>query len=353
MKKIILISLILILITGCGTPNGNDILKNLTNTINKADSYYLEGSMKIINNEDTYTYNVNVAYKKDNFYKVELTNNSNNHQQVILRNEDGVYVVTPNLNKSFKFQSDWPNNNSQVYLLDSIINDIEGDDDYTSEKTESGYMLTSKVNYPNNANLVKQALYLDSNLNIKEVQVLDTDNKVQIQMEFSKIDFNHKFDDNYFKLNQIISTKSDTSSDSTDSSNDSNTNTNTDSSSEDEETEDTVSIDNIIYPMYLPTNTYLTDKDTVNTDNGQRLILNFDGDNSFVLIEETSSYNDNNLVIPVSGDIDFVADVLAVVSDSSITWTNAGIDYYMASSDLEVSELLQIARSISALPVSK
>ena len=29
-------------------------------------------------------------------------------------------MVTPSLNKSFKFQSDWPYNNSQVYLINSI-----------------------------------------------------------------------------------------------------------------------------------------------------------------------------------------------------------------------------------------
>jgi outer membrane lipoprotein-sorting protein len=74
--------------------SSSDVLKNLANTVNKASSYYLEGSMEIMNNDDTYTYSVKVSYKKDNYYKVELTNTSNDHEQVILRNEDGVYVQT-------------------------------------------------------------------------------------------------------------------------------------------------------------------------------------------------------------------------------------------------------------------
>ena len=49
---------------------------------------------KIINNEDTYDYNVKVSYKKDDYYKIELVNTLNNHEQVILRNDDGVYVDT-------------------------------------------------------------------------------------------------------------------------------------------------------------------------------------------------------------------------------------------------------------------
>ena len=36
-----------------------------------------------------------------------------------------VRVLTPSLNKSFKFQSDWPYNNSQVYLLQTLLSDIQ------------------------------------------------------------------------------------------------------------------------------------------------------------------------------------------------------------------------------------
>ena len=50
--------------------------------------------MEIINHEDTYTYQVKVSYQKNDYYKIELTNTLNNHEQVILRNDDGVYVDT-------------------------------------------------------------------------------------------------------------------------------------------------------------------------------------------------------------------------------------------------------------------
>ena len=50
--------------------------------------------MEIINNEDTYTYNVKVSYQKQDYYRIELVNTLNNHEQVILRNDEGVYVDT-------------------------------------------------------------------------------------------------------------------------------------------------------------------------------------------------------------------------------------------------------------------
>ena len=102
MKKIskFLMIIGIFLISGCGSRNENNILKELENKLKKANSYYLEGTMEIINHEDTYNYNVKVSYQKQDYYKIELTNNLNNHEQVILRNEEGVYVNTL---KSYKY----------------------------------------------------------------------------------------------------------------------------------------------------------------------------------------------------------------------------------------------------------
>ena len=305
-----------------------------------------------------------------------------------------VIVVTPSLNKSFKFQSDWPYNNSQVYLLSSIVDDLKSDDKMEFKDTKNQYVYTSLVNYPNNKSLVKQNVYINKNGKINKVEVVDKDGNAQIIMNFKKEKFNKKFDKDYFELSSVLKIdnnnsvenednkkednsdsgnkkvednkkeensdsgnkqvednkkEDNTNSNNTSATNDNNSNT----SNEEEKTKNTASISDIVYPMYLPNNTYLTSQERVNTDNGERLILTFDGDSSFVLIEESSVYDKEGLILPVSGNIDFVTDVLAVVSDNSITWSNGGIDYYMASDNLESSELLQIARSISSLPVSK
>ena len=82
-KTLIIISILGLTITGCGIKNSNNIIKDLKNKLENSNSYYLEGTMSINNNEDTYTYDVKVSFKKDNYYKVELTNTLNNHKQVM------------------------------------------------------------------------------------------------------------------------------------------------------------------------------------------------------------------------------------------------------------------------------
>ena len=97
MKKycsLLIFSILIIFITGCGITRADDVIGNFEKKLNKIDSYYTEGVMQITNNEDTYDYTVKVSYKKDDYYKIELVNTLNYHEQVILRNDDGVYVDT-------------------------------------------------------------------------------------------------------------------------------------------------------------------------------------------------------------------------------------------------------------------
>ena len=433
MKKNLKIILSLIIITltlsACGVKNADKIINDMAKKQEKCSSYYVEGTMEIINNEDTYTYNVTVSYQKGDYYKINLVNNLNNHEQVILRNDEGVYVVTPSLNKSFKFQSDWPYNNSQVYLMGSIIEDLKEDEDRTFKTNNDGYYFQSSVNYPNNKSLTKQNVYINKKNQITKVEVTNNEGKVQITMKFNKINYNKKFASDYFELSKLINitkdeTKKDqnsttnntkdtktqeennstnnannntnnntnstdnnsnansnnetntteqnsqnnngqTSNDTTTSknsnttnqknntSNNTNTNTNTNTNENVQKSKQTATIDDVIYPMYLPDNTTLANKEVVNTDNGQRLILTFEGDNPFVLVEETIGYQDEGLIIPVSGNLDFLTDVVGVVNDNSANWDSNGIEYYIVSNTLKTDELLTIARSISVLPVSK
>jgi len=384
MKKKLLFLIMIIgvfAISGCGKNSESDVIKDLTKKINDSKAYYVDGTLEIVNNEDVYTYNVNVSYKEKDNYKVSLVNTVNNHEQIILRNSDGVYVVTPRINKSFKFQSDWPYNNSQVYLLGPLLDDITNDANRTFEKVDDGSKIIVAANYPNNSKLVKQEILLDKSNNIKKVTVFDNNGTAQITMKFNKIDLNSKFNDNYFDLKQIIDIKEDNTDNTTNRENNSdenknttdnkvednsttennntnvnenkNTNENKNEDKKSNETKQTSSIEDVIYPMYIPANTYLSNKEKVSKDDGERLILTFDGDNPFMLIEETVTYEKEHLIVPTYGELEVMASTVAIVNDNSVNWIDNNIEYYVVSDKLSKSELLNIARSISVLPVSK
>lgn len=332
MKRKIFIGILIIgslLMCGCGKKDEQDVLKDLTKKIEETKGYHLTGDLEIVNNEDTYTYDVEASYSKEENFKVSLKNKTNNHEQIILRNSEGIFVLTPSLNKSFKFQSEWPYNNSQSYLLQPILKDIENDKEHTYKETKSGYLFTTTVNYSSNPELVKQEITFDKKLNIQKVVVYNKEDQAMITMKFDEVDMDSTFKDSYFSLKTNMSGK------------------NTEIS------KPTSKLEDIIYPMYIPENTTLTSQDKVDKEYGERIILTFDGDNPFMLVQETSSYSEDMETIPMYGDPEIMADSVAAVSDTSITWISNGVEYYVVSETMKSDELLNVARSISALPVGK
>lgn len=354
MKKLFLCLIFSCLIlTGCGKKNEKNVMDEFEKKVTNSDSYYLSGNMELVNNEDIYTYDIDVSYKKDDYYKIELTNVINDHKQIILRNKEGVYIVTPSLNKSFKFQSDWPYNNSQVYLLSSLLDDLVNDETRTFESSNDEYVFTTLVNYPNNEKLIKQRIYFGDDYLPKKVEVIDSDGNIQIKMNFDKIDLRTEFNDTYFDLNSILNTEEKDISNEIDSKNESDNEAQEPNDSNTEKTKETATIDDIIYPMYLPVNTYLTSQERVSTDDGERLILTFTGDSSFTLVEETVSYSSIAEIIPTYGSVELIGNSIAVINDNSANWFDNGIEYYIVSDVMSTEEMLEVVKSISVLPVSK
>ena len=268
MKKKILFCLVLaisIVLSGCGKYGEKDVVKDFGKRVEGSKGYHLNGVLEIINNEDTYKYDVDVSYQKDENFRVSLKNQTNNHEQIILKNSDGVYVLTPSLNKSFKFQSEWPYNNSQTYLLQTLLKDIRDDKNRTFKEEGDNYVFTTTVNYSNNKNLVNQKVILDKKLNVKEVQVMDAEGKLQMKMTVKDTDLKATFDSNYFSLKENMTV-----------------------SSVEEDAAPVTKIEDIIYPMYIPENTHLASQDKVTKENGERIIQTFAGHKTNMYVQETA-----------------------------------------------------------------
>ena len=332
MKRILLLFISLLLLTGCGKVDKDKLIKNFKDAVESSKSYVLESKMEIYNAEDTFNYDIKVSYMDDDYFKVDMVNTLSNHEQIILRNNNEVYVVTPSLNKSYKFVSEWPYNSSQSYILNSLVKDIDNDEEIEFNKEEDGYSLIVDVDYPNNANLKYEKLTFDKNMNLKTVNVYDDEDIVSLKVEFTNIDYKANLKEEDFSVDNLIDENC----------------CNTDSNNEnDNDEEETSSLEDIIYPLYVPANTYLKDKETVNTENGERVILTFNGDKNFVLIEEASKVYDEFEIIPVYGDPTMLSNTIGALSTNSLSWSINNVDYYLASNDLSQAEILTIADSLN------
>lgn len=324
--KVLCMMIFTLLIVGCSKKNSKEIYKELVDKLEDLDSYTLEGELQMFNDDNSFKYNVTVNYLEDDNFKVDLINKSNNHRQIILRNNDGVYVITPSLNKSFKFQSEWPYNSSQSYILSSLLKDLENDSNVVFEEKDEKYILSSTVNYPNNSSLVSQKIIFNKEMIPEKVEVFNKEGIANITFKISKIDFKPKFDENNFEV---------------------------ESTSESVDNKDVSSIDQVLYPMYLPTGTKLQSEETVKSNDSERIILTFAGDKSFTLIEEVSKTPKEFEVTTTSGELVFYENVLGSLTDTSINWSMNGRDYYIIGDNLTNEELLKVAASTSVVSLTK
>lgn len=388
MKKLLVILAMLLVVTGCGKTSESDIVKEFSNMVDKSRSYKINGTMEISNDEEKFVYNLETYYMKDNYYKVILVNQTNNHEQIILKNKNDVYVITPELNKSFKFQSEWPDNSSQSYLLKSIKKDLMSDKNVKLLESDNSYVIKSKVNYPNNQELVEQKVYFDKQIKLKKVEVLDKNGIVKIKVTFNKIDLKANLKEKDFDIKEYVDKLEDNNciDNNCDKTNNTNNdmskqenkektnefsqdneknNTNTsensnvkndqniesnnktiDNNTNSNEKTSSYNLDSVIYPLYIPGETHLTNSETIKTDEGNRTILTFTGEKNFVIIEEMSKSEPSMKIVPVYGEPLLLPNAIAALTGNSLTWDSNNVSYYLASTDLSTEEMLTIAKSL-------
>lgn len=341
MKKVFMFLSLILLLSGCGKYNDKNLIKDISKKVKSTNGYHMTATLEIFRNEEKYSYDVISSYKKGDFFKVDLVNQNNNHEQIILKNNEGVYVLTPSLNKSFKFQSDWPYNGSQIYLLQNIISDLESDNNRTYKKTKNGYTLTSSVKYSTEKDFKNQKVYVDNDKNITKVEILDSNENVKMSLNIINIDYKATFDKDYFEESKYQVKKAEEQSDETQKENNNSKEVQSESGK----------IEDIVYPMYVPVDTHLSGQDVVNTDAGERVILTFAGESSFTVVQENLSKSSSTNYI--YGDPYLILDTVGAITDYSVSWISNDIEYSVMSENMDIDELLTVAQSISVKAVGK
>ncbi|HAX73037.1 MAG TPA: outer membrane lipoprotein carrier protein LolA [Firmicutes bacterium] len=316
-----------VFLSACGEMSQQDVVDKLSSNLDNAKSYYLTGVMEVESNGQMYQYNVEVAYQQPAYYKVTLKNETTNNEQIILKNDEGVYVLTPALNKQFKFQSDWPLSSSQVYLYQSLVKDILNDAEATFTSEESAYVFETAANYHGNRELVTQKVVFDKKtLTPTEVSVMDAEGTPRISMKFSSFKWDEKFADDYFNTQPTMEY------------------------SQSNMGEGVMNLmTGAVYPTNLPDGTKLVNEQVVQTENGDRVIMTFefDGEKDFTMIQEP--VNSTELMVLESMGVTpiVINGTVAAVSETSITWVDGGVEFFVVSETMNQEELISVAQSMT------
>lgn len=334
-KRVVILMLaffsVILVLAACGEKSPEKVLAKLEDRLSTLDGYKADAEMKMNTGAEEQNYQIEVWHKKEDYYRVSLASeHDEKNSQVILKNDDGVFVLTPDLNKSFKFQTEWPENSSQPYLYQSLINDVKNDKEATFTTSDTHYIFHTKTNYQSNNNLPFQEIYFDKKSYTPVlVKVLDKDKQPLVEVKFSRFDTDPSFEEDDFKMEMNRGSEEEVS----------------------------VSVDevegplSVLFPLYTA-DAQLEEKQEVELENGERVIMTFTGEKNFTLIQEkTNAMPTLSYPKEVQGEIVNLGFTVGALSDNIIEWNYNGVDFYLASEDLTKEELIDVASSVQGKEV--
>lgn len=187
-------------LAGCGMKKESDVVEDLNVKSSDSDSYRSHAMMSIVSGEEEHQYDVEVWYQPPHYYRVELKNTGEDVTQIILRNDEGVFVLTPEDNKHFRFQSDWPDAHGQPYLYQTLLQSIVEDDQREFETMEDSYIFDVTANYKQNQALKRQRIQLNKSYEPEKMALLDADGTSLVEVTFDKFESGVHFDDDAFDM---------------------------------------------------------------------------------------------------------------------------------------------------------
>lgn len=331
--KLLFLFLTILVLSACGTDSKEDVVKKLSNKWVDSKGYELTAEMSILTGDEPRVYGVEVWHTKPDFYRVEVSDTNAENTQMIIRNTEGVFVVTPALNKTYKFQSKWPTENSQAYLIGSLANDIKNDKTATFKEEGDNYVFETKTSNNHKNMLPFQKIYINKKTLLPtDVSILNENKEEQIHITFNKVSLGKSHAAAEYKVEQSPTGKA-------------------------EDTEETVEasaeIDDTEFETYYPMlkgweQVHNIDEKLMEVDGEKRVILTYSGDKEFTIIQHRSVQGDSS-IIPVfsPGDPVDLGVAIGAITDQSLSWEQDGMSFFIASSTLTKEEMIEVAASMT------
>ena len=313
----------------------NNVEHNVQETLNNLDGYYMEASMEFYKGEDSRKYDVKVSYKKDsnNLFRVSMYDKASEQEQIILKNSDGVYVLTPALNQAYKFKGDWPLNGHKPYLYHSMVETMQSKCDIS--KINEGYLVVSTPEFKNMPSWSRQEMKMTKEYKPEWVHIYDNNNDVAVKISFTKVEFNPTFAENYFDVDANMS----------------------ESRNNLTETSSSIVKELPLYPVNADVDASLKEVSNITVNNGTQVMLTYSGKQGFTILEANAKSNEELVVEEINGEIVDIYGIFGYTTSNSninkLYFTHNGVSYLIYSDRESVATLVEIASGMELIDAEK
>ena len=328
-KKIIAGFLVLAIVVLAGFKifyKGDNVNKKLETLGENLTSYHTEATMEVSSSDETRTFYVTVDYKKDNednLFRISLLDKNINQEQIMLRNKDGVFVLTPKLNQVYQFKGDYPLNSPKPYLYHSLIDGVKANKTNV-EKLSDGYLISYDCEYENSPSWKKQDVKLSSDLKPVWVNIYDESNNVLVEVTFSKVNLESTYSENFFDVNKNMETSRN----------------------------EVISSSNEVELPYLPELSVSSTlkEQTEAIVNGETIyILTYEGSKEFTLTQRLLEDSEEMITKEVSGSIVELPLGIGYYNNQNLMFIHNGVEYHVYSDSLSVNEMIEVLDSLDAV----
>ncbi|MGE7091331.1 LolA family protein [Lysinibacillus sp. NPDC048646] len=329
----------ILLLSACGTASQEKVLKKVNGKWSETNGYELDATMEIKSGGEPRKYDVTVWHTKPDFYRVEVVESGKDVSQMIVRNADGVFVVTPTLNKMYKFQSDWPKKNSQAYLIGALAEDLAEDKNLVMKEEDKAYIFEAATRNSYKNSMPHQVITVDKKSMLPTSVVIMNDVKEeQIRITFKNIKLGVQHAAKEYAVEQFTETDETKGEQAAPTEKDDKEAVGAEVEYEEFQTH---------YPVVNFENTTMVDEQAIRDGSMERVILTFEGDKAYTVMQQPVMKETSMLPVTSPGDPVDLGFTIGAITDTSISWEKDGVAFFVASSKLTREEMIEVATSMT------
>ena len=328
----------ILLLSACGAASQEKVLKKASEKWTDTNGYELNAKMEIKAGGEPRSYDVNVWHTKPDFYRVEVVEEGKDVSQMIVRNADGVFVVTPTLNKMYKFQSDWPKKNSQAYLIGALAEDLKEDKNVVMREEDKAYIFEAATRNSYKNSMPHQQITVDKKTMLPTSVVIMNDVKEeQIRITFTSIKLGVQHAEKEYAVDQFMETDEKKG----------------EQAAPKEDSQEPVGAEveyeefETSYPSAQLENTKLVEDKVIQEGGMERVVLTYEGDKAFTVMQQPAIKGTTMLPVTSPGDPVDLGFTIGAITDTSISWEKDGVAFFIASSKLTREEMIEVAGSMT------